>query len=208
MILILLGAPGAGKGTQAEKLVERYGLSHLSTGDVLRNAAKTGTDLGRLAKQYMDAGQLVPDDVILGVIGDFLRADLDKKILFDGFPRTVAQAKGLDVLLAGSPVRTLAIQVPDWSVIERLSSRRTCRNCGKVYNPALGIVPKGGRCDCGGELYQRDDDTAETIANRLKVYHDQTEPIINHYRHQGVLIEVDGSGNPDQVLRRIVDALD
>ncbi|HHE46852.1 MAG TPA: nucleoside monophosphate kinase, partial [Bacteroidetes bacterium] len=164
MILILLGAPGAGKGTQAEKLVEEYGLQHLSTGDLLRSAVSDNTELGRLAKRYMDQGQLVPDDVILGIIRGYLKEHAGEGVLFDGFPRTVVQAEGLDGILNGVEARTISLVVDDQRVIERLSARRSCRACGRVYNPALGINPASpDRCACGGEIYQRDDDKAETI---------------------------------------------
>ncbi len=207
MILILLGAPGAGKGTQAEKIKTHYNTNHLSTGDLLRAAVKEGSELGKLAKEYMDGGKLVPDDVILGIIRDYLKEREGENILFDGFPRTVPQAEGLDELIRYETVKTVALQVDDQAVIDRLSSRRTCRNCGRVYNPALGINPSGENCECGGEIYQRDDDKPETIANRLNVYHTQTEPIIDYYRKKGFLIEIDGQGSPDEIFERIKGAL-
>lgn len=207
MILILLGAPGAGKGTQAEKIREHYHLQHLSTGDLLRTAVKEGTDLGRLAKEYMDGGKLVPDDVILGIIRDYLTANAGTGILFDGFPRTVAQAEGLDQLITNEEVKVVALQVEDQSVIDRLSSRRTCKSCGKVYNPAFGIVPQGDDCECGGEIYQRDDDRPDTIANRLNVYHNQTEPIIEYYRQKNWLFDINGQGSPNEIFVTIQDVL-
>ncbi|MCF7810375.1 adenylate kinase [bacterium] len=208
MILILLGAPGAGKGTQAEKIKVEYNLLHLSTGDLLRAAVADGTELGKLAKDYMNAGKLVPDDVILGIIRDFMKENTGKGVLFDGFPRTVMQAGGLDEILRDEKVRALSLEVDDEQVIKRLSARRVCRECGKVYNPALGInPPKENACECGGEIYQRDDDHAETIANRLKVYHDQTEPVIEYYRGKSQLLIVNGTGTPDEVFGRIREAL-
>ncbi len=208
MILILLGAPGAGKGTQAEKIKAKYNLQHLSTGDLLRAAVKEGSDLGKLAKSYMDGGKLVPDDVILGIIKDYMEQHKDEGILFDGFPRTVAQAEGLDQILTNQMPKAMALTVSDQAVIERLSSRRTCRQCGKVYNPLFGIIPaKENECACGGEIYQRDDDKPETIANRLDVYHTQTEPIIDFYRAKDSMVEVDGLGNPDEIFKRIQDIL-
>lgn len=207
MILILLGAPGAGKGTQAERIKAHFGMQHLSTGDLLRGAVKEGTDLGKLAKDYMDAGKLVPDDVILGIISDYLKVNVGKGILFDGFPRTVAQAEGLDEFILDKAVKVVSLEVEDEAVINRLSSRRSCRACGRVYNPALGIKPAGDACECGGEIYQRDDDRAETIANRLNVFHTQTEPIIEFYRNRGVLFEVDGQGTPDEIFVRVKEAL-
>ena len=208
MILILLGAPGAGKGTQAEKIVAQYNLDHLSTGDLLRAAVAKGSELGKLAKGYMDKGQLVPDDVILGIISDYLDAHAGAGLLFDGFPRTVAQAESLIELLKGSSVRTVSLEVDDEQVITRLSARRSCRVCGKIYNPALGINPApDGKCTCGGEIYQRDDDQAETITNRLNIYHDQTEPVKDFYRGKRVLVEIDGTGSPDDVFDRIREVL-
>ncbi|MFH0766446.1 MAG: adenylate kinase, partial [Calditrichota bacterium] len=208
LILILLGAPGAGKGTQAEKLVQSYHLYHLSTGDLLRVAVREGSELGRLAKGYMDRGELVPDDVILGIIRDYINSHRSEGILFDGFPRTTAQAEGLEKLLEDLPVKTIALDVPDQIVIQRLSSRRVCRSCGKLYNLATGNIPPSGACDCGGEIYQRDDDHAETIAYRLDVFHRQTEPIIDFYRKRGAFAQVDGLGSPDEIFVRLRGILD
>lgn len=208
MILILLGAPGAGKGTQAEKIKARYNMNHLSTGDLLRAAVKDGTDLGCLAKEYMDGGKLVPDDVILGIINDYLKEHRGDGILFDGFPRTIAQAEGLDKFLEGATVKVLSLSVDDQAVIDRLSSRRTCKTCGKVYNPALGNIPVDNKCNCGGEIYQRDDDKPATIANRLNVFHDQTEPIIEFYGKRNLLVAVDGQDSPDEIFTRIQGVLD
>jgi len=209
MILILLGAPGAGKGTQAEKIKTMYDLLHLSTGDLLRAAVADGTELGKLAKDYMNGGKLVPDDVIIGIIRDFMKENAGKGVLFDGFPRTVKQAGGLDEILHDDEINALSLEVDDEQVIQRLSARRVCRECGKVYNPALGInPPEEDKCECGGEIYQRDDDHAETIANRLKVYHDQTEPVIEYYRGKSLLLVVNGSGTPDEVFDRVREALD
>ncbi|MFC2150426.1 adenylate kinase [Calditrichota bacterium] len=209
MIIILLGAPGAGKGTQAEKLVGEYGLQHLSTGDLLRAAVREGTDLGKTAKGYMEAGKLLPDEIIIGVIKDYLDTHKPDGVLFDGFPRTVGQAEGLDVILAGKTYQVVSIEVYDKAVIERLSARRVCKSCGRVFNPALGIMPPGERCDCvdNGEIYQRDDDKAETISKRLEVYHEQTQPVMLYYRSKNLGLEVDGSGTPDQVFDRIRKAL-
>ncbi len=209
MILILLGAPGAGKGTQAERISEGYNLRHLSTGDLLRGAVAEGSELGRMAKGYMDAGELVPDDVILGIIRDYLNDHAGEGILFDGFPRTLTQAEGLDRLIEGYELKALALEVPDEVVVERLSSRRVCRECGKIFNPAAGIMPDGDRCtECGGEVYQRDDDRPETIRQRLEVYHNQTEPIIDYYKRRGLLVEIEGRGDPDEIFNRVRKALD
>jgi len=204
MILILLGAPGAGKGTQAKMICRMYGLRHISTGDLLRAAVAEGSELGKMAQACMSEGKLVPDDVILGIIRDYFTANPNTGTLFDGFPRTTAQAEGLDQLIPQNmTVKAISLEVSDQDVITRLSARLTCRKCGQVYNPTLGVFPKGDKCECGGEIYQRADDKAETIANRLKVYHSQTEPIKGFYRTKGVLKEVDGSGAPDQVFARV-----
>lgn len=204
MILILLGAPGAGKGTQAKMISRTYGLKHISTGDLLRAAVAEGTELGKLANGYMSAGKLVPDNVMLGIISDYFAANPNTGTLFDGFPRTTEQAEGLDRLIPqGMPVVAISLEVEDELVIKRLSARVTCRSCGQVYNPTLGVFPKGDRCECGGEIYQRADDKAETIANRLKVYHSQTEPIIGFYRNKGVIHQIDGSGSPEDVFVRV-----
>jgi len=208
VILILLGAPGAGKGTQAERLIQRYHLHHLSTGDLLRAAVRAGNELGRLAKSFMDKGALVPDEVILGIIKDYLTAHKGEGLLFDGFPRTITQAEGLEELLAGQPVKTISLEAPDEIVIKRLSARRVCRSCGKIYNLNTGDIPGSGACACGGEIYQRDDDRAETIANRLKVFHQQTEPIIDFYRRRGAFLQVEGSGSPDDIFTRLQRLLD
>ena len=209
MVIILLGPPGAGKGTQARSLIEHYGLQSISTGDLLRGAVKAGTALGKLAEGYMKQGTLIPDDVIVGVIGDYYRTLDARGILFDGFPRTVAQAERLAQLLGNVRSVAVALKVPDEIVIERLSSRRVCRECGRVYNPALGIVPRGGRCECEmqGELYQRDDDHPDTIRQRLKIYHTQTEPIVDYYRRRGSLVELDGSLSPEAVFEKLKVAL-
>lgn len=207
MILILLGAPGAGKGTQAERIKTHFDMQHLSTGDLLRAAVKEGSELGKLAKDYMDGGKLVPDDVILGIINDYMKANEGAGILFDGFPRTVAQAEGLDGFLKDAEVKVVSLEIEDEVVINRLSSRRSCRACGRVYNPALGIKPAGDACECGGEIYQRDDDRAETIANRLDIFHTQTEPIIEFYGVRNVLYKVNGNGAPDEIFKRVKEAL-
>ncbi len=207
MILVLFGPPGAGKGTQAEMLTRDYNLNHLSTGDLLRAAVAEGSELGRRARGYMNAGQLVPDDVILEIIRDYIDAHTGEGVLFDGFPRTVAQAEGLDRLVDDEQVRVLSLVVPDEQAINRSLTRRVCRNCGKVYNPASGIMPKGNSCECGGELIKRDDDRAGTIARRLEVYYAQTEPVLDYYRNKDLLLEVNGLGEPDEVFARIKEAL-
>jgi adenylate kinase len=186
MNVILLGAPGAGKGTQGALLAERYGMIRLSTGDLLREAVRDGTPLGRAAKSYMDAGELVPDDVILGLVRETIaRPGQGGGALFDGFPRTIAQAEGLDRLLAelGQQIdAVLVIDVPEDTLVRRLSGRRTCRGCGSVRNVASDPPDRDTVCDrCGGELVQRQDDDPATVRRRLAVYTEQTEPLIGYY---------------------------
>ncbi len=207
MILILLGAPGAGKGTQAERIRAQYNLSHLSTGDLLRGAVTDATELGKLAKGYMESGKLVPDEVIIGIIKDYLTQHKDEGILLDGFPRTTTQAEGLNEIIGDADVMAVSLEVPDDVVIGRLSSRWSCRACGKVYNSALGNLPSTCDCSSSGDLYQRDDDKPKTIANRLEIFHTQTEPIKDYYKEKGVLITVDGTGTPNDIFARIKDRL-
>ena len=193
MRLILLGPPGAGKGTQAEVLVEKLGVPQISTGDILRNAVKKGTPVGLEAKAYMDAGDLVPDDVIIGVVKERLTADDCKNgYIFDGMPRTIAQAEAIDA--QGVVIDSvLSIEVPDGVIIERLGGRRTCPECGVIYHIVTKKPGKDGICDaCGTALIIRKDDEADTIKNRLQTYHKETEPLIDYYRAQGKLKEVGG----------------
>jgi adenylate kinase len=211
MRLIFLGGPGSGKGTQAKRLANRFGLKHISTGDILRAAVKEGTPLGLKAKTYMDAGELVPDDVILGMIKDGLLTKWHKGFIFDGFPRTTAQAVGLDKILNDLNMgisRVVNLNVPDQIIVDRLESRRLCRNCGQEYNLKTKPPRTPGVCDlCGGELYQRPDDTADVIKNRLAVYHEKTRPIEDYYRSKGLLVDIDGSKGFDEVFDSIVEAV-
>jgi adenylate kinase len=206
-ILILLGPPGAGKGTQANMLKNEYGMLHLSTGDLLREAVKNGTELGRLAETYMNVGDLVPDDVILGLIDSFMNEHENASILFDGFPRNEDQAIGLKKVLDEYPINVLELQVPDQSVIDRLSSRRVCDTCGKLYNLSFGGFEDGKCSNCGGNIYQRKDDMPETITNRLNVYHEQTKPLTEYYRGKNRLLEINGEGTVDTISERIREAL-
>lgn len=212
MKLILLGPPGAGKGTQAHKLIQKYQIPQISTGDILRQAVKDGTEMGKEAKAYMDRGDLVPDDVILGIVKDRIQAeDCQNGYIFDGFPRTVPQAEGLDALLQQLNTHldaVISIEVPDDEVVTRLSGRRTCKNCGALYHVVYNPPQQEGICDkCGGELYQRDDDNETTIRQRLAVYHEQTEPLIDYYSSQDLVKKIPGSGTPEEIFVEICHAL-
>jgi adenylate kinase len=211
MRLIFLGAPGSGKGTQAKRLAGKFDLDHISTGDILREAIKHGTQLGLKAKTFMDAGELVPDDVILGMIREMLLTKRGKGFIFDGFPRTTAQAEGLDQILKdlGIDISSVVnLEVPDQTIIDRLESRRLCRNCGQEYNLKTRPPHQSDVCDkCGGEIYRRPDDSPDVIKNRLAVYHEKTQPIEDFYRSKGLLAEIDGSKNFDQVFEAIVKAV-
>jgi len=199
--IILLGPPGAGKGTQAKWLVEKTGLLHLSTGDLLRDEVARGTELGRNAKAFMDRGDLVPDNVIVEMIQGRI-ADA-KGFILDGFPRTVAQAEALARITSVDAV--VYISLDREQVINRLTSRRVCRSCGRITNTLSDDSARGGTCrDCGGELYQRDDDRREVIENRFDVYADSTAPLISHYNEAGILHEVDGTRAPEAVLAEIL----
>ena len=212
MIIILLGAPGAGKGTQSEILSEQLGMVHVSSGDLLRDHRKRGTDLGQTAQTYMVRGELVPDNLIIEMIVDRLAVpDAERGVLLDGFPRTLPQAAALDEALdlKGKCVNAaLYINVPDEVLLDRLSGRLTCRNCGHIYHEKFAPPKVEGVCDvCGGELYQRDDDKRETTVNRLQVYFNQTVPIIEYYRQQKVLCEVDGTQAIDRVTESLMGCL-
>lgn len=212
MNIILLGPPGAGKGTQAKMLVEKYGIPQISTGDILRANLKAQTELGLEAKKYMDAGKLVPDEVVIGIINNRLKEDdCQKGYMLDGFPRTVAQAEALDKILAegGSGIDdVISIEVPNDELMGRLTGRRTCRQCGQGFHVMFDPPKAEGVCDkCSGELYQRDDDNEETVGNRLKVYADQTQPLIDYYQNKGLLRPIDGLGKITEILDRVVKVL-
>lgn len=211
MRLILLGAPGAGKGTQGALLVKRHGLERISTGDLLREAVRRGTPLGQEAKRFMDAGELVPDDVILKMVRDVIAEARDGFIL-DGFPRTRDQAEGLDVILRELDIAldgVVVLEVPDDDLVKRISGRRSCPDCNAVYNIYFDPPEVDGVCDkCGGALVERADDDASTVQRRLEVYRRQTEPLIAYYRDAGVPVEVvDGRQPVDAVQAAIHDAL-
>lgn len=209
MYFILLGAPGAGKGTQAERLQERLGFTHISSGDLFRENMAKGTPLGLKAKEYVDKGLLVPDDITVGMVMEACRGK--DKVLLDGFPRTIAQAEALKAALAqiGDRLKgVLYIKVPEDVLLARLSGRLTCRNCGAMYHKVF-LPPKvPGHCDlCGGELYQRSDDTEETARKRLEVYFAQTSPLIEYYRQAGLLLEINGDQAVDQVTADLETAI-
>ncbi len=210
--IILLGAPGAGKGTVAEDLKLTIGIVHVSTGDMLRQAVKAGTPVGREAQAYMTKGELVPDDVIIRIVRERLQADPpDTRYMFDGFPRTVRQAELLDELMdkcGGRLTHVFLLETPRWLIIERISGRRVCRQCGAVYN-LKGMRPKvDGVCDaCGGEVYQRPDDNEATVANRLEVFERETAGLIEYYQRRGVLVRVD-SRDRVETEKAIVACLD
>ena len=212
MNLVFLGPPGAGKGTQAERIAGMYGIAHISTGDIFRENIKKGTELGRKAKEYMDRGELVPDEVVIGIVREALAGEsCSQGFLLDGFPRTVAQADALEEMLheIGRPLdRVVNLNVPDQVVVERLTARRTCRNCGRNYHLAFNPPKVDGVCDaCGGELYQREDDREDTVRARLEEYRRKTQPLIDYYRDKGLLVEVPGDGSVDEVTRAIQEAL-
>ncbi len=212
MKLILLGPPGAGKGTQAKMLTEHFSIPQISTGDILRAAVKAGTAMGLKAKEYMDAGGLVPDQVVVGIVRDRLQqADCVNGFILDGFPRTVPQADALQVSLSKMHKeldRVISLDVDAEALVERLTGRRTCKECGRGYHITFDPSREEGKCDtCGGALFQRDDDQEATIRKRLQVYADQTSPLINYYRDAGVLLELDGMQPISQVQEKMLSLL-
>lgn len=207
--LVLLGVPGAGKGTQARLLEETYNLPQISTGDIFRYNLKNQTDLGKLAKSYMDKGDLVPDEVTIQMVEDRLQqSDCAEGAIMDGFPRNLVQAKAFDDMVApyGGVTLTPLISLEDEEAIRRITGRRVCRNCGAVYHVDFNPPTHEGVCDLDqGELYQRDDDKAETVQNRLYVYYKQTSPLIGYYFAQDLLVELDGAQSIDDVQRELVN---
>ncbi len=208
MKIIMLGAPGAGKGTQAKKIADRYGIPHISTGDIFRANIKEGTELGRKAKSYMDAGNLVPDSLTLELVMDRIhQPDCENGYVFDGFPRTIPQAEALEKALKedGQSIDfAIDIEVPDEHIVTRMGGRRACTGCGATYHTVFAPPKTEGVCDrCGGELTIRDDDKPETVQKRLGVYHQQTQPLIDFYQDKGCLVQVDGTKDVEEVFQNI-----
>ena len=212
MKIIMLGAPGAGKGTQAKKIAEKYQIPHISTGDIFRANIKNGTELGKKAKTYMDQGLLVPDELVCDLVVDRVQQDDCKKgYILDGFPRTIPQAESLDEALSrlGEAVDyAINVEVPDENIVKRMGGRRACVGCGATYHLVYAAPKKEGICDnCGAELILRDDDKPETVQKRLGVYHEQTQPLIDYYTKKGILKEVDGTMDMGDVFKAIVEIL-
>ena len=212
MKIVMLGAPGAGKGTQAVSIAESYHIPHVSTGDIFRANIKSGTELGKKAKSYMDQGLLVPDDVTIGMLLDRIsEPDCKDGYVLDGFPRTIPQAQSLKEALSARGEKlddAIDIEVPDKAIMDRMSGRRTCPQCGSSYHIVYTPPKKEGVCDrCGAALVQRDDDKPETVKKRLDTYHAQTQPLIDFYKAEGILHAVDGTKKPEEVFKAIVEAL-
>lgn len=212
MKIIMLGAPGAGKGTQAKKIAEKYQIPHVSTGDIFRANIKEGTELGMKAKQFMDQGLLVPDEITIGMLLDRIhQADCEKGYVLDGFPRTIPQAESLTKALSELSEKidyAIDVDVPDENIVNRMSGRRACLTCGATFHTEFAPPKKEGICDtCGAQLVLRDDDKPETVQKRLSVYHEQTQPLIEYYGKAGVLASVDGTQEMDNVFQSIVKIL-
>lgn len=212
MKIIMLGAPGAGKGTQAKMIAAKYGIPHISTGDIFRANIKNGTELGAKAKEYMDKGLLVPDELVVDLVIDrFKEPDCEKGYVLDGFPRTIPQAEALDKALTAigeSVDYAINVEVPDENIINRMGGRRACVGCGATYHIVYSPTKVEGKCDtCGADLIIRDDDKPETVKNRLSVYHEQTQPLIDYYTSKGITREVDGTVDMKDVFDAIVDIL-
>jgi len=212
MKIIMLGAPGAGKGTQAKKIAAKYEIPHISTGDIFRANIKEGTELGKKAKSFIDQGLLVPDEVTIGMLLDWIHeADCKNGYILDGFPRTITQAESLTEALAANGEAidfALNVDVPDANIVNRMAGRRACLKCGATYHIQFAAPKKEGICDkCGSELVLRDDDKPETVQKRLEIYHDQTHPLIEYYEKKGVLHTVDGTQTMEDVFKNITDIL-
>ena len=212
MKIIMLGAPGAGKGTQAKKIAAKYNIPHISTGDIFRANIKNGTELGKKAKTYMDQGLLVPDELVVDLVVDRVgQEDAKNGYVLDGFPRTIPQAEALDKALAGLGEKVdyaIDVDVPDENIVRSMGGRRACVGCGATYHMEYAPTKVEGICDtCGKELILRDDDKPETVLKRLGVYHEQTQPLIDYYKNQGILKSVDGTQPMDEVFKAIVTIL-
>ena len=212
MRIIMLGAPGAGKGTQAKKIASKYSIPHISTGDIFRANIKSGTELGKKAKTYIDQGHLVPDELVVDIVIDRVQQqDCSDGYVLDGFPRTIPQAEALDKALAemGQSIDyAINVEVPDENIVQRMSGRRACVNCGATYHIVYAPTKIENVCDtCEGELILRDDDKPETVQERLNVYHEQTQPLIDYYTQQDKLVEVDGTIDIEKVFDAIVKIL-
>lgn len=212
MKIIMLGAPGAGKGTQAKKIAEKYSIPHISTGDIFRANIKNGTELGKKAKTYMDQGLLVPDELVVDLVVDRVKQDdCSNGYVLDGFPRTIPQAEALDKALAAMGEAmdfAINVEVPDENIVRRMSRRRACVDCGATYHIVYAPTKEENICDnCHGELILREDDKPETVQKRLNVYHEQTQPLIDYYTEKNILVEVDGTVDIDEVFAAIVNVL-
>lgn len=212
MKIVMLGAPGAGKGTQAKKIAEKYKVPHISTGDIFRANIKDQTELGQKAKTYMDQGLLVPDELVVDLVVDRVnQPDCDSGYILDGFPRTIPQSEALDKALEELGQRVdyaIDVEVPDENIVRRMSGRRACVDCGATYHMVYAPTKKEGVCDrCGGSLILRDDDKPETVKKRLDVYHEQTQPLIDYYKSAGILKEIDGTIDIEDVFSEIVKIL-
>ncbi|CUS97535.1 adenylate kinase [Candidatus Kryptobacter tengchongensis] len=212
MRLILFGPPGVGKGTQAQILSQKLNIPHISTGDMLREAVKNQTELGLKAKSYMDRGELVPDDVMIGIIKEVLSSEKCKNgFILDGFPRTLPQAKALDEIFEELKIKldyVISLEVNDEEIIKRLTNRRVCRNCGAVYNLLIDKIPEDNKCPrCGGELYQRNDDNPDIIKNRLKVYRESTQIVLDYYAKKGILKSINGIGEINTIAQKIFESI-
>jgi len=213
MRIIIFGPPGAGKGTQASMIAQEYKIPHISTGDMLRAAVRKGTELGRLAKSYMEKGELVPDSVVIGIIGERIKeADASRGFILDGFPRTIPQAESLRNALEDEDLRldiVLSVEVSDEEIVKRNTGRRICENCQAMYHIIYAPPTNMGYCNrCGGRIYQRDDDTEDVIRKRLEVYHKQTEPLEEYYLKNRLLRRIDGLGMVEDVFKRIKSHLE
>lgn len=212
MKVVMLGAPGAGKGTQAKKIAAKYNIPHISTGDIFRANIKNGTELGKKAKTYMDQGLLVPDELVVDLVVDRVnQEDCADGYVLDGFPRTIPQAEALTKTLASQGQKldyAIDVDVPDENIVRRMSGRRACVGCGATYHLEYAPTKKEGICDvCGGELILRDDDKPETVEKRLGVYHEQTQPLIDYYTNAGILKRVDGTVDIEEVFQAVVQIL-